>query len=220
MACCDRYCAAEAHFDRAMADSDLKRYRRQGPDVTTRLMLEELRRWPLKAQELLDVGSGIGILGAELATDGLSGATMVEASPAYLEVARVEAGGRYPDSQAQFIAGDFAAIAKTVPDADIVTLDRVVCCYPNGKSLLCEAAAKTRELLAFSYPRDRWYVRMVMALENLVRRLRGNTFRTFVHSPEEMAAALAEAGLSRVAHRTTIVWALDVYRRKGTGGPI
>jgi 2-polyprenyl-3-methyl-5-hydroxy-6-metoxy-1,4-benzoquinol methylase len=83
---CTRYCAAEAQFDHKVAKSDLRRYRRRGPDATARLILAELRRWPLEGRRLLDVGGGIGVIGAELAGTGLAGVTVVEASPAYLEV--------------------------------------------------------------------------------------------------------------------------------------
>lgn len=64
---CARYCAAEAQFDRKVAERDLRRYRRRGPDATTRLILVELRRWPLEGLQLLDVGGGIGVISAELA---------------------------------------------------------------------------------------------------------------------------------------------------------
>lgn len=90
-------------------------------------MLAELRRWPLEGQQLLDVGGGIGVISAELAGTGIADATVVEASPAYLEVARREVETRYGSRPTQFILGDFAAIADTLPDADVVTLDRVVC---------------------------------------------------------------------------------------------
>ncbi len=120
--------------------------------------------------------------------------------------------GRVP---LQFILGDFAVIAGTLPDADVVTLDRVVCCYPDGESLLREAAARTRQLLAFTYPRDRWYVRMIIALENFWRRLTGSKFRAFVHQPQRMAGALEAAGLVRDARRKAFVWILELYRREG-----
>jgi len=95
MACCTGYCAAEAQFDGKVAGHDLRRYRRRGADVTTRLLLEELRRQPLEGRRLLDVGGGIGVISAELAETGLASVTMVEASPAYLEVARREVGSKY-----------------------------------------------------------------------------------------------------------------------------
>lgn len=215
MACCTGYCAAETQFGPKRAERDLQRYRRHGADVTTRLLLEELRRLPIEGQRLLDVGGGIGVIGAELAETGVASLILVEASPAYLEIARRETGPRYGSRPTQFVLGDFTAIAGTLPDADVVTLDRVVCCYPDGEALLREAAARTRQLLAFTYPRDRWYVRMMIALENLWRRLTGNKFRAFVHSPQRMGAALQAAGLVRATRRETLVWVLDLYRREG-----
>ena len=216
MTCCDHYCAAEKQFDDKKAESDLQRYRRRGPDAVTRLMLAELRRWPLQGEDLLDVGSGIGVIGAELADSRLASATLVDASPAYLDVARAEIESRYESRPTRFLLGDFATIVDTVTAADVVTLNRVVCCYPDAEALLRGAASRTRRLLAFSYPRDRWYMWVMTALENLWRRLRGSSFRTFVHQPERMAAVLEAAGLVRVARQGTFVWVLDVYRRRET----
>jgi SAM-dependent methyltransferase len=111
---CIRYCAAEAQFDRKVAERDLRRYRRRGADATTRLMLAELRRWPLEGRQLLDVGGGIGVISAELAGAGLAGVTVVEASPAYLEVARREIGTRYESRPTKFVLGDFVRIAAVL----------------------------------------------------------------------------------------------------------
>jgi 2-polyprenyl-3-methyl-5-hydroxy-6-metoxy-1,4-benzoquinol methylase len=197
MVCCTGYCAAEAQFNHKVAERDLRRYQRRGADTTTRLMLEELRRWPLEGRRLLDVGGGIGVVSRELAGTGVASATIVEASPAYLEVARREAGSQYGSRPTQFILGDFALIADTLPDADVVTLDRVVCCYPDAETLLQQAAWRSRQLLAFTYPRDRWYVRTLIVLENFWLRLTGKEFRAFVHAPERMGAMLEAAGLAR-----------------------
>jgi 2-polyprenyl-3-methyl-5-hydroxy-6-metoxy-1,4-benzoquinol methylase len=213
MVCCAGYCAAEAMFNRKRAERDLRRYRRRGANDTTRLMLAELRRWPLEGRRLLDVGGGIGVISKELAGSGLASATMVEASPAYLEVARREVGSQYGSRPAQFILGDFAMIAGTVPDADVVTLDRVVCCYPDPEALLGAAAARTRQALAFSYPRDRWYVRTLFVLLNFWLRLTGKNFRGIVHAPDRMKAVLEAAGLARSAERETFVWMIDLYHR-------
>src|SRR5258706_14096570 len=115
MACCTGYCAAEAQFDGKVAEHDLRRYRRRGADVTTRLLLEELRRQPLEGRRLLDVGGGIGVISAGRADGGIASVAMVEASPAYLEVARRESGSRYESRPTQLILGDLAAIADTQP---------------------------------------------------------------------------------------------------------
>ena len=217
MLCCSGYCAAEAMFNRKRAERDLRRYRRGGADAITRLMLAELRRWPLEGRWLLDVGGGIGVISRELAGSGVAGATMVEASPAYLEVARREAGSQYASRPAQFILGDFAVMADTLPDADVVTLNRVVCCYPDAEALLRQAAGRARQVLAFTYPRDRWYVRTLFVLINLWQRLTGKEFRGFVHAPERMTAVLEAAGLVRSAQRETLVWMLDLYSRPMNG---
>ncbi len=216
MVCCTGYCAAEAQFNHKVAERDLRRYRRRGADATTRLMLAELRRWPLEGQRLLDVGGGIGVISKELASTGVASATVVEASPAYLEVARREAGSQYGSRPTQFVLGDFAAIAGTLPDADVVTLDRVVCCYPDAEALLRQAAGRARQLLAFTYPRDRWHVRTLIVLENFWRRLTGKEFRAFVHAPERMGSVLETAGLVRATRRETFVWTFDLYRREDT----
>lgn len=202
-------------FDREVAERDLRRYRRRGADATTQLILAELQRSPLEGQRLLDVGGGIGVIGRELARTGVATATLVEASPAYLEVARREVESQYGSRPTQFILGDFAMIASNVPDADVVTLDRVVCCYPDALVLLQQAAARACRVLAFTYPRDRWHVRMVVALKNIWLRLTGKSFRTFVHPPHRMHATLEAAGLVREAQRKTLVWALAIYRRQG-----
>ena len=137
----------------------------------------------------------------------------MEASPAYLQVARREIGTRYEPRPTKFILDDFARIAPVLPDADVVTLDRVVCCYPDSEALLRGAADRARRLLAFTYPRDRWYVRTLFALENFWLRLTGNRFRAFVHSPQRMGAVLEAAGLVRASRRETLAWILDLYRR-------
>lgn len=213
MSSCSPCCGAEEQFDRKRVERDLRRFRKRGPEITTRLMLEELRRWPLEGLNLLDIGGGIGVIGKELAGNGVAGVTMVDASSAFLEVARQEVAPRFASRPAQFFLGDFAEIAATVPEADIVTLDRVVCCYADGEALLREAAAKTRRLLAFSYPRNRWLARMMIALDNFMRRIKGKSFRAFVHPPERMEQTLEAAGLALSARRKSVVWALAVYRR-------
>jgi hypothetical protein len=102
-----------------------------------------------------------------------------------------------------------------LPAADVVTLDRVVCCYPDAEALLHEAAARARELLAFTYPRDRWYVRTLFALVNFGMLLTRKKFRAFVHAPKRMAAELEGSGLVRATQRRTLVWMLDLYHRDG-----
>lgn len=213
MPCCAGRCAAAGFFNSRIAERDLRRYQRRGPDASTRMLLAELRRWPLDGLHLLDVGAGIGVIPAELANASLASVTLADASPAYLEVARRQVGLRYGSRPAQFILGDFASTAVTLPEADIVTLDRVVCCYPEAGALLGAAASRSRRLLAFTHPRDRWYIRAGFALMNFFFRLFRNPFRIFVHSPEQMASVVEASGFVHAAGRESFLWSFHVYRR-------
>src|SRR6266481_7831382 len=111
MTCCTGPCAAAAHFNPKKVERDLRRYQRRGPDATTRILLSELRRWPLQGLHLLDVGGGIGVIAVELAGAGLAGVTVADASADYLQAARHHLASRGGSLPAQFILGDFAATA-------------------------------------------------------------------------------------------------------------
>ena len=44
MTCCTGHCAEAGFFNSRVAERDLRRYRRRGPDASTRMLLAELRR--------------------------------------------------------------------------------------------------------------------------------------------------------------------------------
>jgi magnesium-protoporphyrin O-methyltransferase len=176
-------------------------------------MLEELRREPLDGSSLMDIGGGIGVLGLELLAAGARQVVQVDASTSYLAAARRQYAERGWTDRHRGVLGDFATVTEPLEPTDLVTLDRVVCCYPDYERLLARASACARRTLALSYPRDRWYVRAVIALENLWRRVTRDAFRAFVHPPAGIAAVLERAGLRRVARRGTAIWAVEVYRR-------
>jgi len=75
------------------------------------------------------------------------------------------------------------------------------------------AANQRQRLLAFSYPRDRWFVRTAVAMQNLGRALLRNPFRGFVHSAREMEALLAHHGFLKMQRRETLKWSADLYVR-------
>ena len=218
MSCC--HCqATEQQFDEAFARRDLKRYRRKGPDKTTLLILEALRSESLSEASLLDVGGGIGVLQHELLGDAVTSAVLVEASSAFLAVAREEGERRGHAEKITFSHGDFVELAAELPRADVVALDRVVCCYPGLDSLVSLSAAKVSRLYLASFPRRRWFVRLGNAIENAIRKLKGDAFRTFIHPEAEIEAVLDRAGLQRCYRRRTLVWDVVGYRRASLEEP-
>ncbi len=211
MSCCASFLSAnQRQFSEAVARRDLTRYRTRGPDQTTRLLRDAILGAG-NAQTVLDVGAGVGTLGFELLAAGAERVTAVEAAPAYIAAAREEAGRRNVSDRLDLMPGDFVSIAEAVKPADVVTMDRVVCCYPAYQPLLEAALRRSRRLLA--YPRDRWYVRAAVWLQNRSRALLRNPFRGFVHSVRGMEALLERHGFVRLRRHETLKWSADLYVR-------
>jgi SAM-dependent methyltransferase len=213
---CSSYSAAEQQFGSAIARRDLQRYRRKGPDASTRVMLEIVASDVHAGASLLDIGGGVGVMSFELLARGVREATLVDASPAYLDAGRSEAERPGVASQLRCVGGDVVGVVGSVAPADVVTMHRVVCCYPEWTSLLARATTLSRHLLALSYPRERWFVRAWMGVDNFRRRIAGHPFRTFLHSTADMEEHIAIAGFERVSRRRTPVWCIDVYARRQT----
>src|SRR5512140_3670188 len=176
--CCE---ITDQTFGEADARADLKRYRKKGPAAQTLEILKAIRTRGLHDATLLDVGGGVGAIHHELLGETASEATHVDASGAYLKAAEEEADRRGHGSHLRFMQADFTDVASELPEADIVTLDRVVCCYPDFRALLSAAAGRSRRLLAMSYPREVWYVRAVIKIMDFFQSLRRDPFRVFVH---------------------------------------
>lgn len=200
-------------FGEDEAKANLKAYRRRGPAKQTKLILEAVRSLKLKQTSLLDIGGGIGTIHHELLKDVANQATHIDASSAYLKIATEEAKRLGHGEQVTFIHADFTDVAAELPQVDVVTLDRVVCCYPNMRELLKAASSKSRKALAMTYPREVWYTKSVIAIMNFFQRLRKDPFRVFVHPVHEMEALLKSEGLQRVVTRRLFIWEMALYQR-------
>jgi 2-polyprenyl-3-methyl-5-hydroxy-6-metoxy-1,4-benzoquinol methylase len=206
-------CIVDQKFDERTAHRELRRYHRRGPATPTRQLLTLIAPLLPSQATLLDVGGGIGTIHHELLDRAAARAVQVDASSAYLAVARTEAARRGHADRVELQHADLRAVAPSLQPADVVTLDRVVCCDPDFASLLAIAAGHARTFLAFSYPRPRWIVRLLVAFGNGWMRLRGLAFRAYVHSPPAMAAVLERAGLHRRVVGGTWIWAVEVFER-------
>src|SRR5688572_30156983 len=209
--CCGFGVEADQHFNEKKIAKELARYRRKGPGITTRNLRDGLVSAGLAEGTLLDVGGGFGALSLALLNAGMSRATIVEASSASLAVASEEAAKVAQTASTEFVHGDFVDVAANLAGATVVTLDRVVCCYPSYQPLLEQSVRRAERGFAMSYPRDRWFVRLGMWWENAMRRRKGNPFRTFVHSPAEMQRIIQAAGFRLVSRLETMLWCADVF---------
>ncbi|HKF85248.1 MAG TPA: hypothetical protein VKB30_05635, partial [Candidatus Limnocylindrales bacterium] len=106
-------------------------------------------------------------------------------------------------------------IAGDLLPADIVVLDRVVCCYPDMAGLVAVAAGHTRRRLGLVLPRDDPWVRAVVAVSNGWNRLRGDPFRFHAHRTTAVEGVVTAAGLvARSSHRG-VFWQSLVFERVG-----
>lgn len=208
--CCE---ITDRTFGAADADDDLRDYHKHGPPAQTREILNIVRSLGLHDATLLDIGGGVGVIHHELLQDLALTAIHVDASSAYLDAAKGETARLGHADRVEFIHADFLDVASGLPEVDVVTLDRVVCCYPDFQGLLMAAADRCRHALILAYPRETWYVRTVIRAINLLQRLRKDTFRVFVHPVVSMDAVMRTAGLRRASLKRFFVWEVALYRR-------
>jgi SAM-dependent methyltransferase len=206
--------SCERVFDRKTADHDVRDFRRKGAPWATRALIDELASGlDLAGTTVLDVGAGVGAVHLELLARGAASAVDVDGSGAYVAVAREEAERAGLADRVRHVVGDLTLVAPTLERADVVALDRVVCCYGDVVSLLTTASTLARRRLGLVYPRDRWWIRAGSAVGNLVMYRRSAGYQMRVHRVAAMAALLEAAGFTRLAGRDGRVWRVETWER-------
>jgi 2-polyprenyl-3-methyl-5-hydroxy-6-metoxy-1,4-benzoquinol methylase len=201
-------------FDPSTARRDLRRFRRRGPAKQTRALLDGIQQTPLpEGATLLDIGGGIGAIHHVLLDKGFSHATQIDAAVAYLDASKDETQRLGHTGRVTFRHGDFHDLVQEAPDVDVVTLDRVVCCDADYRTMLGGAADRAKRLVAFTYPRPRAATRAFIAAANWFSRTFLSGFQAYVHPPEEMARVLEEHGMRRRSSGGTFIWAAEVFER-------
>ena len=209
-------CACGNEFGADSAARDLRAYRRNGPERTTRWLLEGLRGGPsglVDGLTVLDIGAGVGAVHLELLQAGAASATDVDGSPAYVAVAREEAARQGVSDRVMHATGDFVELAPSIEPADLVALDRVVCCYPDMRALVALSVARARRRYGLVYPRDTWWIRTTSRVMNGLSRLFRRRLRFWVHRTLSVEAEITGAGLRRSYHRQALFWQVAVFER-------
>jgi magnesium-protoporphyrin O-methyltransferase len=212
MNCCQCQ-GIEKLFSQKQVEKELARYHRNGPDKTTRMLIEAIKKAGVSGLSLLDIGGGVGAIQHALLDAGVNEVTSVDASRAYLAAAKAEAGRRGQAERVRYLHGNFVDLAEEIPPAGIVTLDRVICCYHDMEKLVGLSAERAGKVYGLVYPRDVWWVKVALVLMNFWFKLRRNPFRTFVHSAEGVEAILSKKDLKRRSYQQTLVWQVVVYTR-------
>ncbi len=210
MTCCQRQ-VIEDRFDRDFVAKKVQQYRQSGLKKETRLLVEALKSEGVEGLTLLDIGGGLGAIEHELIKAGVSQAMSVEASQAFIDAAKTEAARYGFADKMTFMHGDLVELASQVPGADIVTLDKVVCCYQDMESLVRASAEKAKKLYGLVYPRDDWWMKAAIGFENLIENLKGSDWRVYVHRTQDIDRLIREHGLKQRFRRALIDWQIVVY---------
>ncbi|MBI1281043.1 MAG: methyltransferase domain-containing protein [Anaerolineaceae bacterium] len=213
---CPHCQGAEKLFDASTARGDLESYRKNGPDKTTVMLLDAIRKAASPKstdQTLLDIGGGVGAIQHELLADTVQSAVHVDASTAYLGASQEEAGKRGHRDRVTYMHGNFVELAPEIESADIVTLDRVLCCYPDMPALVTASSAHAKHLIGVIYPRDTWWSRLGGKLFNMWFIIRRNPFRFFVHPAGAVDAAVRANGFTQRYHQESGFWQVVLYGR-------
>jgi 2-polyprenyl-3-methyl-5-hydroxy-6-metoxy-1,4-benzoquinol methylase len=203
--CCNsRGC--DQFFNRRFARRMAKRYRKRGLDKTARQMVDFAQSQGVGGASVLEIGGGLGEIQLELLERGAARAVNLELSPAYESEAIRLAREAAVEGRVDRRIHDIAVDPDGVEPADVVVLNRVVCCYPDYERLLGAAADHARRLLVFSHPPRNPVSRLVVAAQNAGFRLTGREFRVFTHPPAAMIAVLQRHGLRHTFAHRRIVW--------------
>jgi magnesium-protoporphyrin O-methyltransferase len=210
---CGATCCYDEAFDAKDAAASLADYRRRGPSPSTRQLIAGLAADGAAGRTVLDIGAGVGAVHLELLDLGAASAVDIDASAAYLAAAREEAERRGRVGVVSHRKGDFVDLAGEVESADLVALDRVVCCYGDMAALVGAAARRTRRRLGIVIPREWAILRGAAAAYHRWADLRHRPFRPYIHRRSEIAAVAAAAGLRPVSRQQGLIWQTLIFER-------
>lgn len=213
---CKHCCGADQLFDIKGAKKELKKYKKKGPGKSTRKLMEMMFiNQDLNGKSLLDIGGGIGKIQWTFLQNGGSKSVDVDASLGYLQVAEEYATSNNFMGKASFFHGDFVDQSEEIEIADFVTLDKVICCYPDYKSLLKKSLEKCGNTIGVVYPLGGPISKAIIQFNKLYFFIKKNPFRTYIHAPKEIENFILDHGF-KTCHKTmAFPWHVQVYKRIG-----
>lgn len=213
MDCCREPRGYEDVFSRRFSKSLARRYQRRGLTAVGRRMVRFVTAHGIDEATVLEIGGGVGDIEVDLLRHGARSATNLELSSNYDEDARALMDRYGLSARMTRRAIDIALAPDTVEPADVVVLNRVVCCYPDHARLLSAAGAHAKSVLVFSHPTIHVLWRLSAWWDNVWYRFRSSDFRAYVHDPAAMVAAVEGAGLRQVMRHRGPSWTVLGFER-------
>ena len=202
-------------FSRKNARSEANRYRRKGLDTTSRRIVDLVKKLGVDGRTLLEVGGGIGAIQLELLKAGVTRAMSVELTPTYEEVAAELLREAGMQDRVERRVMDLAEAPAGIETADIVVMNRVVCCYADMPKLAGAAADRASAMLVMSFPKDRWWTRLVVRSANFGLRVSRRQFQIFLHPPVQIVATAVQRGFTTRFDQSGMFWQVVALERVG-----
>lgn len=203
-------------FGERAARHAARRYRRKGADKMARSLARRAAARGVEGTTVLEIGGGLGTVLFELLRRGAARGEIVELVPSYEPLVHELASEQGVADRVTFRTADLVADADARMPADVVVLNKVVCCTPDGIELAGIAAALARRTLVLSHPREAWWARAAIGSVNLGLRLMRRRFRVFVHPAGALAAAVEADGLTKESEANGPLFRIVAYERVST----
>lgn len=210
--CCDPI-SYRRFFNSKEARRRLRKYRKRGLDSMAQSLVDYLTTRDIDGADLLEVGGGVGDLQVELLRAGLGKAVNVELSAGYEETATDLMKAEGLEARISRHIGDFVEEQHRFDPADVVVLNRVVCCYPWMERMMEAAVGKARSCLALTFPREKWWMRAVIGIGNSWNAVRRCAFRGFVHPVSGIESVATDAGFQIAYRDHSLGWQAIVFER-------
>src|SRR5437879_12212714 len=138
------------------------KYKSNGLTASSQVLLAFISKNGLVGKTVLEIGCGTGFFALETIRSGAVSCIGVDLSSAAIHEANEFAKESGLRDRARFEVANGASIQH--PTADIVVMDKVLCCYPDADSLLKTTAASSIGLLGFVVPRDEGLMKPAMRI--------------------------------------------------------
>ena len=191
----------------------MKKFNRRGAGKPTKKLLKLLLDQDVKEKTLLDIGGGIGAIQWSFLKNGGKRTMDVDASNGYIHVAKAHAHENNLTNKADFLMGNFVDNSEEIGVHDFVTLDKVVCCYPDYKTLLGLALEKCDQTVGLVFPLGGPISKVTAMFENLYFFFKKNPFQTYIHSPREIENFIISKGFALAKKKISFPWHVQVYTK-------
>lgn len=190
-----------------------KQFRKKGLEKVQRYLLEGVKREPIQAKNIIDIGCGVGSLHLTLLKEGAAHSVGIDISEGMIDQAKKFSSELGMQDKTQYVLGDFVGLADSLQEGDITLLDKVVCCYEDLDSLVKTSTAKTKTMYALSHPKENLIMKALFKMQIALGKLFRWKFRPFWHDWQRMRSQIATQGFELIYENSTIVWQVLVYKR-------